>query len=155
MKTVKLKKFELSMSDFLQLNLQLTLSVRLVTRYYIRLFLLSIFLIFFFSVWCLSTVLPVAVCEYRSRLRAETGGQCESLLGPSVLLYAGSQREGITGTKTNSLSSQPPQNRNTAIIKERGRHRETQWGRTSGRWWDEAYVCRKKMRQNQSIYIWP
>lgn len=45
---------------------------------------------------------------------------CEAARGPRPLLYAGALAEGIKETKTNSLSSQPPQNRNTPIIKERG-----------------------------------
>lgn len=50
---------------------------------------------------------------------------CEDALGPRPLLYAGALAEGIIETKTNSLSSQPPQNRNTPIIKERGAARES------------------------------
>lgn len=61
----------------------------------------------------------MAVCAQRSRHGAETGSLCESAGGPPALLYAGAQREGIIDTETNSLSSQPPQNRNTPIIKER------------------------------------
>lgn len=46
---------------------------------------------------------------------------------PRPLLYAGALAEGIMETKTNSLSSQPPQNRNTPIIKERGAARASGW----------------------------
>lgn len=45
---------------------------------------------------------------------------CEDALGPRPLLYAGALAEGITETKTNSLSSQPPQNRNTPSSKREG-----------------------------------
>lgn len=45
--------------------------------------------------------------------------------GPFYML---APSEGITDTETKSLSSQPPQNRNTPIIKER----ENQRGRESG-----------------------
>lgn len=47
--------------------------------------------------------------------------------GPWPLLYAGAQSEGIIDIETNSLSSQPPQNRNTPIIKEREAERERRW----------------------------
>lgn len=74
----------------------------------------------------------------RSRHGAGAGGLCESAPGPRPLLYAGTRSEGITDTETKSLSSQPPQNRNTPIIKER----ENQRGRESG--------CRQRARGIQS-----
>lgn len=52
---------------------------------------------------------------------------CEDAPGPRPLLYAGALAGGIMETKTNSLSSQPPQNRNTPIIKERGAARASGW----------------------------
>ena len=97
-----------------------------------------------------------SVCAQRSRHGAETGSLCESAGGPPALLYAGAQREGIIDTETNSLSSQPPQNRNTPIIKEREgegererereserereKERERRWGRKRAR---EIYVERR------------